>query len=209
MKPTTVRVAPTIELDAEEKRLLTKRAKSNATSVREARRAKIVLLVAQGMTNQAIAQALDIDRVQVGRWRERYAREGLSGIEKDPPRGGRKRQIDAAEIVRLTTQTQPTNATHWSYRTLAAVAGINEKSVRRIWKAHGLKPHRVKTFKVSRGPQFVEKLEDFVGLHMSPPEHTLVLCCDEKSQVQALDRTQPGLPLKRGRAETMLCLSLV
>lgn len=122
-----MRVAPSIELDAEEKRLLTKRANSNTTSVREARRAKIVLLAAQGMTNQEIAEALDIGRVQVGRWRERYAQAGLSGIEKDRPRGGRKQQIDAAEIVRLTTQTQPANATHWSCRTLAAVAGISEK----------------------------------------------------------------------------------
>lgn len=198
-----MRVAPVIELSPEEEKRLSKLSVSNMASVREARRAKIVLLAAQGMTNQAIAKSLGIGRVQVGRWRERYAREGYAGIEKDRPRGAPEKQIDAVEVVRLTTQTKPVNATHWSSRSMAAVAGISDASVRRIWKAHGLKPHRVKTFKVSRDPQFVEKLEDIVGLYMSPPEHALVLCCDEKSQVQALDRTQPGLPLKKGRAETM------
>jgi transposase len=119
------------------------------------------------------------------------------------PRGGRKPKIDPAEIVRLTTQTQPEGATQWSTRTLAAVAGVSDTTIQRIWKARVLKPHRVKRFKVSRDPKFAEKLEDIVGLYMAPPEHALVLCCDEKSQVQALDRTQPGLPLKKGRAGTM------
>lgn len=198
-----MRVAPPIELNPEEESRLRKLSVSNTASVRDARRAKIVLLAAQGKNNQEIAQALGIGRVQVGRWRERYAREGYAGIERDRPRGNPPQRVDAAEVVRLTTQTKPINATHWSSRSMAAVAGISEASVRRIWKAHGLKPHRVKTFKMSRDPQFIEKLEDIVGLYMSPPEHALVLCCDEKSQVQALDRTQPGLPLKKGRAETM------
>jgi transposase len=168
-----------------------------------ARRAKMILLAAQGMDNKRIAQELNVGRIQVGRWRERFASGGLTAIEADLPRPGRKRRIDAAEVVRLTTQTTPQAATHWSTRTLAAMAGISDTSVLRIWRAHGLKPHRVETFKVSRDPQFVEKLEDIVGLYMSPPEHALVLSCDEKSQVQALDRTQPGLPLKKGRAATM------
>lgn len=198
-----MRIATRIELSAQEEQRLKKLAASNTASVREARRAHIVLLAAQGKTNQEIAEVLGIGRVQVGRWRERYISQGVTGIAKDRPRGGRKSEIDAAEIVRLTTQTQPANATHWSSRSLAAVSGISEASVRRIWKAHGLKPHLVKTFKVSRDPKFVEKLEDIVGLYLSPPEHALVLCCDEKSQVQALDRTQPGLPLKKGRAATM------
>ena len=198
-----MRTAARIELNAQEEKRLKKLAGSNTASVREARRVRIVLLAAQGKNNQEIAQMMGIGRVQVGRWRERYANEGIAGITKDRPRGGRKSRIDAAEIVRLTTQTQPSNATHWSTRAMAAASGISEASVRRIWKAHGLKPHRVKTFKVSRDPQFVEKLEDIVGLYLSPPEHALVLCCDEKSQVQALDRTQPGLPLKKGRAATM------
>lgn len=198
-----MRVAPSITLSPEEEKRLSRLSVSNTASVREARRAQIVLLAAQGMTNQEIAQALGIGRGQAGRWRERYAKEGYAGIEKDRPRGAPSKRIDAAEVVRLTTQTKPANATHWSSRSLAAVAGVSDTTVRRIWKAHGLKPHRVKTFKVSRDPKFVEKLEDIVGLYMSPPEHALVLCCDEKSQVQALDRTQPGLPLKKGRAETM------
>jgi transposase len=141
--------------------------------------------------------------VQVGRWRERYAQGGLAAIEHDLPRGGRPPKVDAAEIVRRTTQTLPTAATQWSTRTLARDMGVSDTTVLRVWRAHGLKPHLVRGFKVSRDPKFVEKLEDIVGLYMSPPDHALVLCCDEKSQVQALDRTQPGLPLKKGRAATL------
>jgi hypothetical protein len=103
----------------------------------------------------------------------------------------------------MTLEQQPDNATHWSTRTMARAAGISEASVRRIWRAHGLKPHRVKTFKLSNDPEFTEKLEAIVGLYLNPPEHAIVLCADEKSQIQALDRTQPGLPMKKGRAGTM------
>jgi hypothetical protein len=142
-------------------------------------------------------------RVQAGKWRKRYVAGGLAALERDLPRGGRKPTVDAAEIVRLTTQTKPEAATHWSTRTLGAVAGVSDTSVQRVWKARGLKPHRVRRFKVSRDPNFAQKLEDIVGLYMNPPEHAVVLCCDEKSQIQALDRTQPGLPLKKGRAATM------
>ena len=141
--------------------------------------------------------------MQAGRWRTRYAAGGLTAIEPDLPRGGRKPKVDAAEIVRLTTQTKPAAATQWSTRTLAVVAGVSDTTVQRIWKKQGLKPDRVKQFKVSRDPKFAEKLEDIVGLYRSPPEHALVLCCDEKSQIQAQDRTQPGLPIKHGRAATM------
>lgn len=198
-----MRKALTIELDSEEEKKLSRLARSNTTSVRLARRARIVLLAAQGLDNESIATELGIGRVQVGRWRSRYAQGGLEAIERDLPRGGRPPKVDAAEIVRRTTQTLPEAATHWSTRTLADELGVSDTTVWRVWQAHGLKPHRVKTFKVSRDPKFVEKLEDVVGLYMSPPEHALVLCCDEKSQVQALDRTQPGLPLKKGRAATM------
>jgi transposase len=183
--------------------MLVKLAHSNTTEVRLARRASIVLLAADGLDNHKIGEILGIGRIQAGRWRERYAVGGLKAIEQDLPRGGRKPKVDPAEIVRLTTQTKPEAATQWSTRTLAAVAGVSDTTIQRIWKAHGLKPHQVKRFKVSRDPKFVEKLEDIVGLYMSPPEHALVLCCDEKSQVQALDRTQPGLPMKPGRAATM------
>jgi transposase len=171
--------------------------------VRLAQRVRIVLLAAEGLQNKSIAEQLGIGRIQVARWRERYAEAGLTGIERDLPRGAPPRTVDAALLVELTTQTSPANATHWSTRSMAAQLGVSPASVSRYWRAHGLKPHRVETFKVSRDPQFVEKLEDIVGLYLSPPEHALVLCCDEKSQVQALDRTQPGLPLKKGRAQTM------
>ena len=198
-----MRVAPTIVLDEAERKKLMQWAKSRTASVRLARRAQIVLLAAAGRDNAAIAVDLGIGRVQVGRWRMRYAQGGLAAIERDLPRGGRRPKVDAEEIVRLTTQTLPAAATHWSTRTLAAKAGVSDTTVLRVWRRNGLKPHLVRGFKVSRDPRFVEKLEDIVGLYLSPPEHALVLCCDEKSQVQALDRTQPGLPLKKGRAQTM------
>ena len=198
-----MRTAIAVELDDAQRVKLVKLAQSNTTEVRLARRASIVLLAADGLDNHQIGELLGVGRIQAGRWRERYAVGGLKAIEKDRPRGGRKPTIDAEEIVRLTTQTKPENATQWSTRSLAAVAGVSDSTVQRVWKAHGLKPHLVKGFKVSRDPKFVEKLEDIVGLYMSPPEHALVLCCDEKSQVQALDRTQPGLPMKKGRAATM------
>ena len=198
-----MRRATAIELTSEDLAKLGSLARSSTTSVRLARRARIVLLAADGLENQAIAEQVGVGRIQVGRWRDRYAKGGLAAIEKDLPRGGRPVKSDAAQIVRLTTQTQPEAATHWSTRRLAEQLGVGATTVRRVWRQHGLKPHRVKSFKVSRDPRFVEKLEDIVGLYLSPPEHALVLCCDEKSQVQALDRTQPGLPLKKGRAATM------
>jgi len=198
-----MRVAPTIVLNEQDRSRLTQIAKSRTTSVRLVRRAQIVLLAAAGKQNDQIARELDVGRVQVGRWRERYAKDGLAGIERDLPRGGRPSEADAAEIVRLTTHTKPEAATHWSTRTMAAKVGVSDTTVLRIWHRHGLKPHLVRGFKVSRDPRFVEKLEDIVGLYLNPPEHALVLCCDEKSQVQALDRTQPGLPLKKGRAATL------
>ena len=195
-----MRKAPVIELSSEERSQLMRLARSKTTSVRLARRAQIVLGAADGLDNETIAAQVGAGRVQVGRWRTRYAEGGLAAIEQDLPRGGRPVKVDAARIVRLTTQTLPAAATHWSTRTMAAQVGVSDTTVLRVWRQHGLKPHRVRSFKVSRDPQFVEKLEDIVGLYMSPPEHALVLCCDEKSQVQALDRTQPGLALKKGRA---------
>jgi transposase len=198
-----MRVAPTIVLTAEQQRELTRLSRSKRTSVRLAQRARIVLLAAQGLQNKDIAEQLGIGRVQVARWRERYLERGLQGIERDLPRGAPPVKVDVAKLVELTTQSTPKAATHWSTRTMGAVLGVSASTVMRHWQAHGLKPHIVRGFKVSRDPQFVDKLEDIVGLYMSPPEHALVLCCDEKSQVQALDRTQPGLPLKQGRAQTM------
>ena len=198
-----MRVATTIVLNEKERTKLTRLAKSKTVSVRLARRAQLVLLAADGKDNEMIAEELKIGRVQVGRWRARYAMGGLAAIERDLPRGGRPPKVNAAEIVRRTTQTLPEAATHWSTRTLAAQMGVSDTTVLRVWHRNGLKPHLIKGFKVSRDPHFAEKLEDIVGLYLDPPEHALVLCCDEKSQVQALDRTQPGLPLKKGRAATM------
>ena len=198
-----VRVAPEIVLSDEECEVLDELIRSKLTSVRLALRARIVLLAAQGLQNKDIALALDVGRIQVSRWRERYLESGLEGIERDLPRGAPPVKVDVARLVELTTQSKPEAATHWSTRTMAAELGVSAASVSRHWRANGLKPHLVRGFKVSRDPLFVQKLEDIVGLYMSPPEHALVLCCDEKSQVQALDRTQPGLPMKKGRAGTM------
>lgn len=198
-----VRVAPEIVLTSEERAELMRQVRSKLTSVRLAQRARIVLLAAQGLQNKDIAAQLGVGRVQVSRWRERYAESRLAGIERDLPRGAPPVTVDVARLVELTTQSTPKAATHWSTRTMAAELGVSSASVSRHWRKHGLKPHVVRSFKVSRDPKFVEKLEDIVGLYLSPPEHALVLCCDEKSQVQALDRTQPGLPLKKGRAATM------
>jgi transposase len=169
-------------------------------------RARIVLAAAEGKPNNVIAQQLQTNRPLVGKWRTRFARQGLAGIEKDAPRGGRppaSRQAMAAQIVEWTTQRKPANATDWSTRTLAKELGIDHTLVHRVWVANGLKPHLSRTFKLSNDPRFVEKLVDVVGLYLNPPEHALVLCCDEKSQIQALDRTQPGLPIKPGRCGTM------
>jgi transposase len=159
-----------------------------------------------GKQNLEIARLLSLVPRTAARWRSRFLRDGIAGLEHDAPRPGRTPSI-SSELVRVviakTTQEKPPRATHWSTRTMAAEVGISEASVRRIWRRHGLKPHRVETFKLSNNPHFVEKLEEIVGLYLDPPEHALVLSLDEKSQIQALDRTQPGLPLKKGRAQTM------
>jgi transposase len=145
-------------------------------------------------------------REKAARWRNRFLDGGLVALDKDAPRPGRLSTITPAkiqEVIRKTTQEKPINATHWSTRVMAKAAKLSEKSVRRIWHKHGLKPHLSRTFKVSNDPQFAEKLEAIIGLYLNPPEHAIVLCADEKSQIQALDRTQPGLPLKKGRCGTM------
>ena len=169
-------------------------------------RAKIVLLAAEGKQDLEIAQELGVTRQLSARWRKRFIQLGLEGLKKDAPRPGRKKKISPQKIrsiVKKTLEHKPTNATHWSTRTMAKAAGVSEKTGRRIWKSHGLKPHLSRTFKLSNDQKFAEKLEDVVGLYLNPPEHALVLSCDEKSQIQALDRTQPGLPIKKGRAGTM------
>ena len=198
-----MRVAPEIVLTEEERVALTKLSQSRLTSVRLGQRAQIVLLAAQGMPNREIAEEMGVGRIQVARWRGRYVKMRWAGSERDLPRGAPPKTVDVARGVELTTQSKPEAATHGSTRKMAKVLGVHSSSVSRHWRAAGLKPHIVRGFKVSRDPNFVEKLDDIVGLYMSPPEHALVLCGDEKSQVQALDRTQPGRPLKKGRAATL------
>jgi transposase len=201
-----MRIAPKVTVTDEDRKTLESWARGRSVPVRQMQRAKIVLLAAEGQENKDIAKATNVTRQLVGRWRKRYIAQGLAGIEKDSPRRGRKpvrRDAIAQKIVETTLHSKPANATHWSTRTLAKELGTSESMVRRVWKANNLKPHLSRTFKLSNDPKFVEKLVDVVGLYLNPPERALVLCCDEKSQIQALDRTQPGLPIKKGRCGTM------
>jgi transposase len=201
-----MRVARPVVLSAEQRDTLESRARARSASARSVERARIVLLAASGMQDRQIAAKLRIMPEKAARWRNRFLDGGLAALEKDAPRPGRTPTITPAKIqdvIRKTTQERPSNATHWSTRMMAAATGLSEKSVRRIWRKHGLKPHLTRTFKISNDPQFAEKLEAIIGLYLNPPEHAIVLCVDEKSQIQALDRTQPGLPLKKGRCGTM------
>lgn len=201
-----MRIAPAITLSEMDRRTLQAWARGRSTPARLVQRARIVLLSAEGRENIDIADEVGTDRQTVGRWRTRFAKEGIDGIRKDRPRGGRaatKRRSLAQRIIHKTTREKPANATHWTTRTLAAELKIDHTMVHRVWKDAGLKPHRTRTFKLSNDPEFVEKLVDVVGLYLDPPEHALVLSADEKSQVQALNRTQPSLPMKPGRAGTL------
>jgi transposase len=168
-------------------------------------RARIVLLAGEGLTASAIAAGSGKSVLTVRRWRRRFLAKGVAGLLKDATRPPRRKPLTAeqiAEVVHMTLHTKPPNGTHWSVRTLAPVVGLSPSSIQRIWSAHGLKPHLTKTFKLSNDKRFVEKVIDLVGLYLDPPDRALVLSLDEKSQIQALDRTQPGLPMKKGRAGT-------
>lgn len=201
-----MRVAEEIILDKKERTALNQWSQGRKVSVRQRERASMILLAADGMANKEIASQMGVKAHTVGRWRSRFAELRLAGIEKDLPRGGRPRdqreQLES-EIIRKTTQETPEHATHWSTRSLARELGVSQSMVHRIWKANGLKPHLVRTFKLSRDPHFEDKLIDVVGLYLNPPEKALVISADEKSQIQALDRTQPSLPLIPGRCGTM------
>jgi transposase len=195
-------VALTVEQRAELETIM----RAGTSPQRTVRRAQVVLLAAKGLTNQRIARRMSMGINAVGKWRSRYAQSGLAGLIRDRPGRGRKPRIDAAtieQIVKKTTTETPPGRTQWSQTSMAKATGLSESTIGRIWKAHGLKPHRVETFKVSRDPHFADKLEDIVGLYLNPPQNAVVFSVDEKSQIQALDRTQPGLPMKRGRADTM------
>src|SRR6266849_1607874 len=201
-----MRIARPITLTVKDRTTLEQQARARALPARVVERSRIVLLAADGKQDVEIADQLGISAKKAGRWRQRFLDAGLSAIEKDAPRSGRPAAITpklVQQVIEKTTQSKPLNATHWSTRSMAQEMGISDSTVLRIWRAHGLKPHLVETFKVSNDPRFAEKLEAIVGLYLNPPEHALVLSVDEKSQIQALDRTQPGLPMKRGRGETM------
>lgn len=201
-----MRVAVSITLTDEERTQLQRWARGRSVAARLVLRAKIVLAASEGKENRQIAVELGTLRKTVGLWRKRFAEAGLAGLEKDAPRGGRPataRQEWATAIVSATTTEKPPDATHWSTRTLAKHLGTTAAMVQRVWKETNLQPHRVKTFKVSNDPHFAEKLVDVVGLYLDPPEHAIVLCVDEKTQIQALDRTQKSLPIYPGRLATM------
>ena len=202
-----MRVAKPVQLSADDDRRLRVLSRRKRVEARVQMRARIVLMATKGMTDKDIAEKLDTDRRVAARWRARFLAAGVDGLLHDASRPGRPRTArepaKVQEVVRITLEKTPAGATHWSTRTLAAHLGTSASAVARIWREHGLKPHRIESFKLSNDPRFIEKLEDIVGLYLNPPEHALVLCCDEKTQIQALDRTQPGLPLKRGRGKTM------
>ena len=201
-----MRAAVPILLSSEECSALATWARGRSFPSRLVQRARIVQMAADGIPGQRIARQLGISRPTVQLWRERFLALRLEGLEKDAPRPGRIPSIPEKKVravVEATLHTTPPNATHWSVRSMAKAQGISRMAVQRIWKQHNLKPHLVKTFKLSRDKHFVEKLYDVVGLYLNPPDKSLVLCVDEKSQIQALDRTQPGLPLKKGRCGTM------
>jgi transposase len=197
---------PPLEVSDGQREILESLSKSLAAPHREVTRARALLLAAEGVANTAIAVRLEVSPNSVAAWRDRFSEEGLAKIGRVRPGRGRKPLIPAEkidEIVRLTQESKPEGETHWSCRSMAKASGVSPATVQRVWSARGLKPHLVKTFKLSNDKAFEEKLIDVVGLYLNPPEKAVVLCMDEKSQIQALDRTQPSLPMKKGRAGTM------
>jgi transposase len=195
--------AVAIELNEAERRELEALARAQKTGQALARRARIVLAAAAGLENKAICAEVGAEANTVGKWRRRFAEHRLDGLY-DEPRPGTPRKIgdDAvAETIRLTLETTPRDATHWSLRSMARTTGYAPSTIHRMWRAFGLQPHRTESFKLSSDPLFVDKVRDIVGLYMAPPQRALVLCVDEKSQIQALDRSQPVLPMRPGQAE--------
>ena len=201
-----MRTATPISISSAVRQQLAKYARGRRVAKRLVERSKIVLMAADGVQNQVISAKLGLSRPTVQLWRDRFSAYGIAGIVKDASRPGRKPKLSAAKVrrvIKATLETTPPNATHWSVRSMAEVQGLSRMTVQRIWAAHDLKPHLVRTFKLSNDPKFVEKLVDVVGIYMNPPDRALVLCVDEKSQIQALDRTQPSLPMFPGRAGTL------
>jgi transposase len=193
----------TLTISDEEREVLISWTRRSKSAQAHACRARIILRSSDDLSNDAVAKELRVTPQTVGKWRRRFIERRLEGL-LDEPRPGTPRKLGDTEIERVVTRTlesMPEDATHWSTRSLAAATGISPTSVHRIWKAFQLQPHRSETFKLSTDPQFVEKVRDIVGLYLRPPDKALVLCVDEKSQIQALDRTQPLLPMRPGQAE--------
>jgi len=195
-----------LQLSQEQEKVLHTWVAARKTPQKIVLRSRIVLLAAQGKSNRSIALELKTSRPTVLLWRSRFLQGGTAALTEEAPGRGRKRKISASQVQQIlnaTLHTQPKAATHWTVRTMARAQGVSPATVQRIWDAHGLKPHRTRTFKLSRDPHFVEKLNEIVGLYLNPPDKALVICVDEKSQIQALNRTQPGLPMKAGRCATL------
>src|SRR5262245_16757709 len=199
----TGRPIPVLTLNGEERATLERWARRPKTAQALAQRARIVLACATGSPNMVVAEKMHLTKQCVGKWRSRFVKKRLDGL-LDEPRPGAPRTLSDAKIeraVRLTLESTPTEATHWSSRLMAKRSGLSRSTVQRIWRAFALQPHRTETFKLSSDPLFIEKVRDIVGLYLNPPDRALVLCVDEKSQIQALDRTQPLLPMRPGQAE--------
>jgi transposase len=197
------RPIPPLSLTDEDRGMLEQWTRRPTTAQALALRARIILACGVGKTNTAVAQELRVTGATVGKWRRRFGEQRLEGL-LDQPRPGAPRTVDDAaveRVVALTLESRPQDATHWSTRSMAAEVGLSKNTVQRIWHAFGLQPHRTESFKLSSDPLFIEKVRDIVGLYLSPPERALVLCVDEKSQIQALDRTRPLLPLRPGQVE--------
>lgn len=193
--------ARSLRVPPQDRELLVSLVQSGRTPQRVALRAHIVLGAAEGRSNNGLAQELGITRPTVLLWRQRYKQAGVAGLLKDAPRPGRRKRIPVKKVEAILADTlhaTPRDATHWSTRTMAKRHGVSSATVQRLWSAHSLQPHRTRTFKLSRDPEFVSKLRDVVGLYLNPPDKALVFCADEKSQIQALDRTAPLLPLRPG-----------
>ena len=189
-----------LTLVTDERTTLERWVRRGKTSQALAQRARIVLACAEGKTNTAVADLVGVTRLTAGKWRSRFLAGRLDGL-LDKPRSGAPRTVSDADVERVlarTLETTPRGATHWSTRSMAEASGLSRSTINRIWRAFSLQPHRTETFKLSSDPLFIEKVRDIVGLYMNPPEKALVLCVDEKSQIQALNRTQPLLPMRPG-----------
>ena len=195
-----------VTLSESDRRELERWVSAHRTPQQVVQRCRMIVAAAKGQRDKDIAENMKINVKTVALWRKRFSREGPDALWEVAAGRGRKPRLTAdkvEDIINATQQTKPKGATHWSCRTMAEKQGVSKATVNRIWQSHGLQPHRIEGFKVSRDPKFLEKLTDVVGLYLNPPEKALVLCVDEKSQIQALDRTQPGLPMKKGRCGTM------